>query len=316
MLEVEGRQAESHVYAILVTYRRPNELGSTLAALGAQTRPPDGYVILDNSPGPATSQLCQEFAERGVAIVCHPMPSNLGPAGGIAKGMEMVLATAEDSDWILCLDDDDPPIDRRMLEKLLEFGHRLLHIDDRVGAVGRSGKWFDLKTGRYVRINDGQLSGPVSVDVIGGGQFPLYRVAAVRTVGFFLEELFFGHEELEFGLRLKKAGFRLYVDGGYLLEHRKRLGKLGHESPVELLTSWVGWRRYYSQRNLIYILRHSGFPLTAVRVALVRAIGKPLVSLVVRPREALRSLLLGLRATHDGFRDRMGKTVEPDAASQ
>ena len=38
------------LHAVVVTYCRPNQLESTLAAVSAQTRPADSVLIVDNDP--------------------------------------------------------------------------------------------------------------------------------------------------------------------------------------------------------------------------------------------------------------------------
>ena len=137
---------------------------------------------------------------------------NLGPAGGIALGMEQVLSRADDDDWIVLLDDDDPPPRVRSLEELKEMGDELLARDPRIAGIGLATARFDRRSGRLLLVSEAERASgtPIRGDYIGGNRLPIYRVAAIRDVGVFDPKLFFGFEELDFGLRLRRAGYSLY----------------------------------------------------------------------------------------------------------
>ena len=145
-------------------------------------------------------------------------------------------------------------------------------------------------------------------------------------VGVFLSELFFGFEELEYGLRLTRGGFRLYADGDRWKERKRVKRELGLLPPEEVSGQRAAqttvrvtvptWRRFYSLRNLIYVLRHTGAPVTAIKVGLTRGLLKPLVNLPVAPQAAWRSLKMNWRAFRDGWRGRLGRTVDPDHSGE
>jgi len=299
----------SRVFAILVTYRRPAELSRMLERLAASDRVPDELVVVDNDPTPAARTAVERFPGTTLFVGA---PENLGPAGGIALGMARVLDQADSDDWVLLLDDDDPPHDGLSLRKLVAFGDRMFGLDPNTGGVGLVGARFDLRRGEMVRVPDAELTGPVALDYLGGNQFPLYRVDAILRVGTFREGLFFGFEELEFGLRMRRAGFALYADGDEWRTWRSTWGRLGIAVRPAAALGEPGWRRYYALRNLIAILRAAGSIRGALRVTLVLGLAKPLRNLVRRPRLAAAHLALGWRATRDGWMGRMGRTVEPD----
>jgi glycosyltransferase involved in cell wall biosynthesis len=300
---------------VLITYRRPGDLEVMLGRLADQERPLDLLTVVDNSPTPETGRLVEGYRAAGHATDYLPAPDNLGPAGAVAVAMRRLLATASDDDWIVLLDDDNPSEDRRQLHELLDFATRMRRDDPRLGAVGLSGATFDWSRGRLLRIRDEDLTGPVPVDYIGSGQFPFYSVRAVRAVGSFKADLFFGFEELEYGLRLRGAGWSLYVDGERLRACRARWGRRGLSGTPSTRLAPLTWRRYYGLRNLIHILVASGRRDTAVRVTLVVGLAKPLANLPREPRRSLEYLRLNWRACRDGWTGRLGRTVEPRAGS-
>ncbi|HEX6567779.1 MAG TPA: hypothetical protein VF015_01375, partial [Acidimicrobiales bacterium] len=240
--------------------------------------------------------------------------ANLGPAGGIALGMRHVLGHAADHDWVLPLDDDDPPRTPDLLAELERFGTHLRRQQPTVGAVGVCGARFEARRARGVRVPDGELTDAVRSDWIGGNNFPLYSVHAIRAVGVFDEQLFFGFDDLDYGLRLGAAGFGIYVHGELWHGERTAHGRLGDGTAPARALDEPSWRRYYSLRNLIYILRKQGHSLGAARLA-ARGLAKPVYNLPHRPALAARHLSLNARAIADAYRGRMGLTVSPNAKS-
>lgn len=282
--------------------------------LSQQVRQPDHLVVVDNSPSADNDSLVRVYAELGHTVDYLPAPENLGPAGGIALGMEQVLTLAQDDEWVILIDDDNPPPTDLLFDDLLRFAQQMLLADASTGAVGVGGSLFDLRRARLVRLGDHELDGPVVLDHIPGNLFPVYLVGAIRRVGTFRRELFFGFEELEFGLRLRRAGYTIYAPGPIVRQLRSLHAgtrNLPRRGPTVGLPE-PDWRRYYSLRNLIYILRLHGRGPAALRVSLVRGVGKPLVSLPFRPRRALAHLASNLRAVRHGWTGRMGRTIFPN----
>jgi glycosyltransferase involved in cell wall biosynthesis len=299
------------LHGLLITYRRPAELAQTLAALAAQSRRLDRLVVVDNHPTPKNQELVQVGGPADRPADYLAAPENLGPAGGIALGVRAIDGFAADEDWIVLLDDDNPPASGSLFEELEAFAERMRGQDPSTGAVGLVGARFDPRAGRLRRVPDAELVDGVAVDYVGGGQFPFYRVEAVRAVGNFRKDLFFGFDDLEYGLRLRAAGHAVYAHGELWLQERRRQGRLGLTVRPAAGVSEPSWRRYYSLRNLIAILRSSGNTRAALHVTLVIGLAVPALNLARRPRLAARNLALNARACRHAWTGRMGRTVEP-----
>lgn len=303
------------VHGVLVTYRRPDDLEVMFRRLAEQERGLDTLLVVDNDPAESARAVVAGLpAGDGVRdrprITYVASGANLGPAGGIALGMRYVLSHAADRDWLLALDDDNPPRRPDMLAELERFGTRLREQEPTVGAVGASGSRFEAERARGVRVPDDELAGAVRSDWIGGNNLPLYSVHAIRAVGVFDDQLFFGFDDLEYGLRLRAAGFGIYVHGGLWHRGRDLAGRLGIEAAPARALGEPTWRRYYSLRNLIYILRKQGHNGGAARLA-ARGLGKPVYNLPRHPALAAQHLALNSRAILDAYRGRMGLTVSP-----
>ena len=300
------------LFGILVTFRRPRALEVMLEALLAQSQPIQEILVVDNAASKGNRSITEANAARDLSTTYLPTGDNLGPAGAISIGMERVLEQAGDDDWVVLFDDDDPPQERGLLEELRAFALELLPRDGAIAGVGTAGARFDARRGRLVRTPDDQLIGAVPVDCIGGNQLPMYRVSAVREVGPFHSDLFFGFDDLEYGLRLRRAGWSLYAHGEIQRRSRERLGRLKRSPRPARRLRPLGWRDYYSVRNLIWICRAQGWTTTALRLSLAHVIGKPLVNVGRQPRLALKALSLNSRACRDAWLSRLGRRVEPD----
>lgn len=300
------------LFGVLVTYRRPAELALTLSRFAEQSRPFDHLVVVDNAPSPETEGIVSGAREAmDGRIEYMPLPENLGCTGGVAAGMQRLLERADDEDWIVVCDDDDPPTFATAFEELERFAAEMVARDPRTGGAGFGGGRFDLRRGRVTRVPTDELDGPVPLDYLANNLLGSYRVSAVRQVGPWSPAIFIGFSEAEFGLRLRRAGFTVYGHGAVWRERRFAVGRADFQAQPAFRLGQPAWRRYYSLRNVIYILRQHGRTLPALRVSLVHGLVKPLANLPLAPRHSFGHLRLNVKAIRDGWTGRMGRRVEP-----
>jgi hypothetical protein len=182
-----------------------------------------------------------------------------------------------------------------------------------VGAVGQVGARFDRRLGRLVRLDDEELAGPATVDYIAGGQMLMLRVAAVRDAGTFDATLFFGFEELELCLRLQRHGYGIYAYGPAGLDARRRFGRLGG-SVARVPRRESPWRRYYSVRNHVVIVRRYLTWPRAVLVSLGHCFGRPAADLRKRRGDWFALAAATWRGCFDAWTGRSGRRMEPAAS--
>lgn len=287
-----------------MTFRRAEVLAATLDSLARQTAPLHSLVVVDNDTEETARQVAAAAGAEYLAT-----GENLGPAGGLAAGILHVLESASENDWVLFLDDDDPPPDDdtiRSLVAIIEAADPAL----RLGATGLVGARYNPRSGQPERVPDNDLRGPVEVDWIGGGQFPLYSVRAVREVGPPDNALFFGFDDLEYGLRLRRQGWRLRVDGNSWLQARTSAGRT-NRSRSELragATANAPWRSYYSNRNLLLIASDYGTRRGRAHAA-VRSLARAARD-GARSETRARGGATALGTLH-GLRGVRGRKVEP-----
>jgi rhamnopyranosyl-N-acetylglucosaminyl-diphospho-decaprenol beta-1,3/1,4-galactofuranosyltransferase len=286
------------VRAVVVTYRRPDIVDNTVGRLLDQTYPIHQVVLVDNDPDGSGRPIADRFGLEYLLA-----GSNVGPAGGIALGMSAALEAASDDDLVLLVDDDDPLPHDDTLERLVAT-YEAASSESRCACVGLTGARYRRSTGRFARVPDAELNGLVPVDYVGGGHCPLYSTAALREVGVFRDDYFFGFEEAEFGLRLRRAGWQLLVPGGYWMEQRQVAGRTGLGASVMSIDPPMPWRQYYSSRNALRLAREYGTSTAVVVTAIRGLLLTPLRRIAVQ--HSLAAGRASVSGTLDGLLGRSG----------
>jgi GT2 family glycosyltransferase len=232
--------------AFIITYRRPSVLLETINSIFSQTYPPELVWIIDNSENVETGKMVASMLDSRVNYFY--MGYNSGPAGAAAKGLE--LCGKAGLDWIYWGDDNDPPFRVDCFERLLA----IKNVNPFCGILGSVGQYFDRNKGKILRVQTRLLEKKpwIEVDYVAGGMCMLVSGEVARAGIAPDPKLFFGFEELDFCLKVKRKGYSLVVDCGLFLEARAKHGRLGFERPLyQKKTHLV--REYYSLRNLLYI---------------------------------------------------------------
>ena len=295
------------VHGVIVTFRRPERLHRAIEKVSTEQLAT--LTIVDNAPSPA-SRAAADAASATFERFMLPMPENAGPAGGLAAGIEWVLTGCADEDWILVLNDDEVPAGDGRIARLHTFAEWLVAHGAAVGAVGLTGARFDRRHGTLRRPEDHELSGPVTVDYVAGNQLMMISARAARLAGTFDAEMFFGFEELDCCLRLQRAGFGIFLDGPLTREAREAYGRVGDAVEVVDRPN-TAWRRYYSTRNRIVIMRRSSSAWRALVVTVAELFGRPVADLRRRRPGRVAHARAGARACADAWLGRLGRRVEP-----
>jgi GT2 family glycosyltransferase len=268
--------------AVVVTFRRPESLRVTLASVMAQNHRPNFVVVADNDPGRSAEPVIGD-STWPVPVISVPMPRNLGPAGGWGAAVRRAQAREDRGEWMLVLDDDDPISHPEVVGRLLA-----IRVGTDVAAIGLRGAVVSRPLGLLRRA-----SGTVQpVDYLASGGMPLYRWLALDAVGGFDESLFFGFEDLELGLRLRKSGWSL-IATELNAQH----------TAADTAPGRIPWREYYKSRALVAVARRHLGPLATILTVMRLGLGG--ARLLVRP-DGLKLAVARLEGVADGVRARMG----------
>jgi rhamnopyranosyl-N-acetylglucosaminyl-diphospho-decaprenol beta-1,3/1,4-galactofuranosyltransferase len=258
------------VVAVVVTRRRPQLLAESLAALGTQTRPVDGVVVVDNGPDQETAQV---VAASGLPCTYLPSRRNLGGAGGFALGM--LTALAQGADWVWCADDDGRPAGDKVLAELLACAaeHDLAEVSPAVVDKADAERLaFPLRRGLRWRRRLADFADvdflPQYASLFNGA---LFRADALDVVGVPDYRLFLRGDETEIHRRMVRAGLRFgtclraaYLHPQGTDEFLPILGgRLSAQYPDDEA------KRFFTYRNRGYLMAQPGmrwlFPLELAR---------------------------------------------------
>lgn len=293
--------------SFIVTYKRPDILRKTIELLLCQSVAPYKVLIVDNDPQESARSLLSAF-DPGV-VVYSAVGHNSGPSGGTHHGLKTLFEEGEE--WVLWVDDDDPPSAPDQIETILNIVHNYAE-PSRIGMLGAAGVLYNYSKCLIQRIPDHQLKGVLQVDMVAGNQFPVVH-RRVYEAGLLPDpNLFFGFEDLEYGLRIKQKGFEILVQGEEVERLRKHFKKFGKEKERGLKKNINHlWREYYSARSIAYILRNNNSYLTAFRFSF-RNILKMVAGFKYGFPYGSRQALYLFHGLLDGFRRKMGLTLLPN----
>ncbi len=298
---IQSKFSVPSIHAIIVTYNPdPVLLERLLAALAPQVL---GGVVVNNGehlPLPRAA-----LQERGFEVIT--LMENRGIASALNAGF--VWACRQGAEFIVTFDQDSEPAPD-MVPRLIQAWQTLAAQGAAVGAIGPEQE--DSRTTRRAAFlapirwrrdklspADGQI---VEVDhLITSGC--LTTAHAWRQAGAFRDELFIDYVDIEWCLRLRHNGLRVFGLGGAILYHAMgddvkdwRGQQIPHHSPL---------RHYYLMRNGAYLLSLSHISFTWKVSDAIHMVKKFVYfSLHGHPRwPHIRAMLRGLL---DGMRNRMG----------
>lgn len=303
------------ICAVVVTHNRLTFLETCIAALRAQTRALDGILVVDNDSGADTQTWLA--AQTDLSVIRQ---ANLGPGGGMATGL--ALATEWGFDWIWCLDDDACPTPNA-LDALVRavaarpdarvFNSLGVSLDNPAqfpaGALCvRTDAQNFLQGQNIYRVADAQNYADAHglVDTVGGQFYygTLVHRCVVESIGAPLAWLFWRGDEVEYGLRIMRAGFHIYVVLDSVVTHPAAaiafVTLFGKTFPYERLRAAP---RYYNIRNSIYLREayYKNRPFTFY--VLRRALAALFVELMVDHQRSWRAKSEGCAAVARGVWD-------------
>lgn len=286
-----------------MTYERPEILLDTISKVFAQTLPPEKLLIVDNSETNRTELLMSKLDDSRAEY--FRVGYNAGPAGAAKIGLQKLADAGYD--WIYWGDDDDPPTFEDSFEKLFAMIDSNAHSE--IGIVGGVGQYFNRSTGVIERVSNNELmeSKTLRVDSIAGGQTMVVNARVVREGILPNEKLFFGFEELDFCLRVKKAGFNLLVPCDLFIRSRVKYNRINLEKSIYIKQEISKLpRQYYSTRNMLHILRQQRW-MKAYYYQLAKSVIKSIYGFRFGLKYGFYNSQMILLAIYDYMNNKLGK---------
>ena len=276
--------------AAIVTFRRASTLGEVLRSISNQTMPPSLTVVADNDSEQSARAVVEDHQEGWPGELLYvPVGENRGPAGGWAAAVQAAQQLVDErGDWVLVVDDDDPLESPGLLALHLGAAE---HQRVEVAAVGLRGARLNRRRARLQRVITPEGTSE-QVDYLASGGAPIYRWDVIDQMGFFRPDLFFGFEDLDYGLRLKAAGYHL------LVTPRPSLQEVSDTS-----SSRSPWREYYKTRAFVWILKHHVGHLPIIASVVRSVLGGFRLAIQQRSHQLLKARVVGAL---DGYRGLLG----------
>lgn len=221
---------------VVVTFNRLELLKKNIEAIKNQTYDNYQVYIINNASTDGTYEYLKTIDLGEKFSIIH-MKENTGGAGGFYRGIK--TAFENNCDFIWGMDDDAIP-DSDALEKILNY---VRECNDKVCYVSNviHDEKFPDKNGLIEK----------NTFLFLGFFIPRHLV---ETIGLPRKELFIYFDDLEYSMRAKKAGYRIYTVIESVIRHpammnnSKKFVFLGKKFDVQDMPEWK-W--YYYMRNAV-----------------------------------------------------------------
>ncbi|HHS96957.1 MAG TPA: glycosyltransferase family 2 protein [Chloroflexi bacterium] len=270
------------VSIVILNWNGLEDTAACLASLAAVDYPALEVVVVDNGSTDGSPTILQQ---RFPGLILLETGENLGYAGGNNVGLRYALERG--AEYVLLLNNDTevaPDFLRRMVE--------VAEADERVGAVGpmiyyhsrpdviwSAGGAIDWRRGRtrMVGVDEpdrGQFgTAPREVDFVTGCAM-LVRREATERAGLLDERFFLYYEEVEWCVRIRRAGFRiLHVP----------TARVWHKIPFDGREA-SPMVHYYMTRNRLLFLKLTGAGWLAWTHTLLMEYVRRFLSWSIRPK--------------------------------
>ncbi|MEE3623185.1 hypothetical protein UCD39_04190 [Nitrospirillum sp. BR 11752] len=291
-----GTPFPGRIAALIVAYRPDDGLGACVAAAAGVA---DSVHLFQQERGrdaAADARVDRAVASSGASLATDD--ANIGLAA--AQNRLLAQALAAGADWLLLLDQDS--VARPGLRAAFAAALTAAPPDTGLlaarnvepGVVGSgAGQEASAPESPWVVSADGQrwtvvpkLEGPLLPDLLlAPASGSLVSAAAIRTCGPLRDDFFIDWVDVEYALRLRRAGFRLVAVRDALVDHR-----LGAVTQVPVagrslaVTHHGARRRWFQARNALWTWRLHGRAVPALRVWTLRILASTALKIAVLER--------------------------------
>jgi GT2 family glycosyltransferase len=249
---MNAASAPPRVLVVIVNWNKAGMLRDVLASLRTLGGTPFDILVVDNASTDGSQAMVRsEFPEA--TLLAHE--ENLGGTGGFNAGLRWGLRSPNGYEFIWLLD-NDVIVHHGALDELLKpaladpevgiVGSMLLNLDDE-NYVQEFAPRLNPWTGGITRHYEGPIGGIrrpqlVEADYQAACSL-LVRVEALREVGIWDPNYFVLWDDIEWGVRMKRAGWRIVCTTESLVRHENFDNRRGRSALNSL---------YLGARNLLY----------------------------------------------------------------
>lgn len=229
------------IAAVATAYHPDDRLTAVVeSALETCTR----VVVVDNTPG-AEPTVAEKLSDPRVTVLRSGQ--NVGLAGALNAGIREL--SGDDAEAVLLLDQDSV-LPGDVVTALAAY------LEDATIGIAAPTPWDAAHDSSYDTLAALRSEVADRTDVITSGM--LIRRSALDRVGAFREDFFVDFVDIDFCLRLRRAGLRIVQDQRLKLPHSlgdRRVHRLG---PLRIqVVHYPVWRLYWIARGASMLLREN-----------------------------------------------------------
>ena len=236
---------------ILVNWNRSQDTLNCIQSIVASTYPNFNIIVVDNG---SCDDSLMELRQNQSKFILLEAGSNLGFTGGNNLGIRHALAHGADYVFIL---NNDTVIANDCIEKMISAAEN----DKSIGIItpkilyytNRKLVWFGgakynsrFITGRLVGygiIDSGQFDSEQEIPWATGCAM-LIRKKVIESVGLLDDHFFAVAEDLDYSLRMREKGHRIYYLPSAVIWHKESISAGGSDAPQYV---------YYQTRNFLIL---------------------------------------------------------------
>lgn len=235
----------TNISVLIPCYNRANDIENAILSVQNQTRPADEIIVVDDASSDQSASIVRKC---GVKLICHE--SNRGPA--VARNTAFSASTGE----IVIFIDSDSIADQRMIETIMSIYENPLESERLGGVGGRSIEAFSQGLANQWRSlharQDHGKSSKIDVEYLFGLCCSYPRKVFNQVGGF---DSFYpknAGEDLDIGIRIRQAGYRLiYTPAAFIYhQHRDTIKSL-----KQVQYNWTYWNLIARKRNKLPTIR-------------------------------------------------------------
>lgn len=284
----------ANTWAVIVTFQPDPDIGVLLSAVAPQVR---GIIVVDNGSFSDEVRILRELmrAYNGILI---ENSVNQGIAFAVNQGVACVAQQAG-AEWVLLFDQDTRP-SPDLLGGLGDLYQRIPKSED-VAVISPNYVASATRLPVYQVNSAGELGWHDVRHAITSGS--LNRLTTFLETGGYRDEYFIDFADMDFCLRVRKAGYRVVRGELPLMTHSlgaKTIHKLGRREYI--VGNYSAERRYYITRNgIAYTKDNLGFQLAEARFV-IRDLLVQTICMILFEKDKLRKMKAVLRGVWDGLR--------------
>ncbi|MEC4595210.1 hypothetical protein VPG91_29745 [Nitrospirillum amazonense] len=301
------------IAALVVAYRPDDGLAACLAAAaGAADRV---FLFQQDRGRDAGDDARVDRAVAATGAVLLTDPDNIGLAAAQNRLVDQALA--QGADWLLFLDQDSVPrpgLRAAYADALAAAppGTGLLAARNVEPDGGPDSPWVVSPDGRRWTVVR-RLDGPLLPDLLlAPASGSLVSARAARACGPLRDDFFIDWVDVEYALRLRRAGFRLVAVRDALVDHR--LGAVTHVQAggrALAITHHAARRRWFQARNALWTWRLHRRAVPALTGWTLRILASTAVKIAVMERDRLPKLAAFASGLWSGLWHGLGRRPHP-----